>query len=768
MKDRKKIISIRMYLFVLFVFLSLFYAGIMRVFYFKEVKGEEYESAAINNQINSSLDRTIEAPRGNIYDRNMQPLALSNTVYRIILDVRILVQQDDEVQKETIDKINAILGIPKETIQSYIVKGADGKPVKDTSYLIIAKDVPYDKGKEIEGLKYNWLYGESYSKRSYPQGQLAAQVVGFIRGDSSWGLESYYNEELTGIEGRDFSVYGADNIISDQSERPIAGNSLVTTIDQTMQQFAEDACKKAYLEYSPEATSSIIMNPNTGEIYAMAQYPTFDCNDPMALTDLKDKGLEEKWDTLSDEEKYNTAMKAWKNFNITETFEPGSIYKPIVMAMALEEGVINENSTVNCTGSKWVGDYEIHCHEEGGHGVLDVKGALENSCNVFMMDIITKLGRDKYFKYHRDFGYAEETGIDLPAENAANSPYLMYSLDQLNFTELETSSFGQGFNTTALQSINSLAAAINGGKLMKPYVVSRIINEDGETVKETKPTVVRRVISEETSDYIRKVLESVVTAEGTGRKAVINGYAIGGKTGTAQQSPRSEQKYTLSFIAYLPVENPDVIVMTVIHKPEGYNDEGGDVSPGPMLREILVNIINYKSIAPSYDTGDEDSEAGENEVTLPDYSGEDLSDTLTSLIDKGLDYELIGNGDKVVKHFPAGNTVVARGTKILLNITSDQNSTLASVPDVTGMTGEKAEKALNDAGFECYIDDGSQYEPIETAEDAQENAESSTENTSEEDKEDSTPKDPKTAKIVSQMPESGSKIEKGATVKVKI
>lgn len=751
------------FVLTILIFIIIF-VGIFRVAYFKEFKGKEYEAAAINNQLNGSVDKTIAPSRGNIYDKNMQPLALSTTVFDIILDVRILVQQPDAVQEKTINNIHEILDIPLETLNGYILTDANGKPVIDKNYFKIAEDVPYEKGKAISSLKYNWLYGEEKSLRSYPQGQLASQVIGFIRGDSSWGLENYYNDVMTGIEGRRFNTYEANKTIITNKENPIAGNSLVTTLDQTMQQYAENACKAAYLEYDPENVSSIIMNPKTGEIYAMAQYPTFNCNDPMDLTELKDKNItEEQWKSLSDEEKFTLATKAWKNFNITETFEPGSIYKPILVAMALEEGVITKDTTFNCTGVKQVADYQVHCHEKGGHGTLNVEGALENSCNVAMMEIITKLGKEEYFKYHRDFGFAEETGIDLPNENAVNAPGLMYTLDRLNITELATSSFGQGFNVTALQAINAMAATINGGYVMKPYIVKQIIDENGNVIKETSPTVVRRVISQDTSDYIRKALESVVTPDGTGRKAVINGYAIGGKTGTAQQAPRSEQKYTLSFIAYLPVDDPDIMVMTLIHKPAGYNDEGGDVSPAPMLREILVNIINYKSIAPSYEVTQEDnsSSIAENEITLKDYSGENISSTIKSLINNGLDYELIGSGDKVTKHFPLGNTNVAVGTKILINLTSDGSSNLTIVPNVIGLTVENAQKVLKEAGFECYVDDGSAY-VTDIADESVEEEDNSEENTGQPEEEQNN------KAVIRQMPEANVKIETGCIVKIKV
>ena len=594
---------------------------------------------------------------------------------------------------------------------------------------------------------------------------MAEKVIGFIRGDSIWGLESYYNDEMLGVPGRTFRTYEENNSIVTRQEKAQKGHTLVTTLDQTMQQYAEEACKTAYDAYNPVNTSVIIMNPNTGEVLAMAQYPSFNLNDPTELTQMSNSEFKAQWDALNDEQRLELANKSWKNFNLSETFEPGSIYKPVVAGMALEEGVISENDTFYCPGVKSVAGYEIHCHKTSGHGTLTLEEVLANSCNVGMMEIMTKLGPEKYYKYQKDFGFGEKTGIDLPGEVSASS--LLYTLEQLNLAEQATSSFGQGFNCTAIQAINAFAACINGGNLMKPYLVSQIIDENGSVVKENQPTVVRRVISEETSDYLRKALESVVKPTGTGKKAVINGYAVGGKTGTAEQGVRGSGEYTLSFIAYLPVENPDIIAMTVIHKPPNYYD-GCDISPVPMLREILVDIINYKAIPPSYSSTDEEINiAASDEVTLKDYTNQNLQEAISDLNAQGVDFELIGGGGSIVtKQYPEANTSVTKGSKVLLYISQEDGKELISVPDVVGLSPAGAQEMLETVGFKCSVyEEGTGEEQNDNTSNVIPAEGEDTEGTTGAGESQSEPVE---KSVYEQIPASGVKIEKGTIIKIKI
>lgn len=774
-EDRERGIVGRLVFLVVIMLVAIAFSGLYRVWAIKITKGDEYETASINNQVNKVRDTVVNPNRGDILDRNMQTLAVGNTVYNIILDVRLLAEQDTDVQTETVDKINEILGIDKGEIQACLVKDAEGNPAKNTHYYIIAKKVDYEKGKAIEALGWSWLYNETDTKRSYTNTTLAAQVLGFIRGDSYHGLESQYNDEMLGTPGRIFRTYESDGSVVTQVQEPIKGNTLITTLDSTIQQYADDACKEAYNSYNAEYTSSIVMNPNTGEVYAMAQYPSFNSNDPMDLTDFESHPeVKEKWNDLSDEERSVYANKAWKNFNISETFEPGSIYKPIVVAMALEEGIITPSTTFVCNGGKQVADYYIKCHKTSGHGTLDVQGVLANSCNVGMMDIIEKMSPEVYLKYQHDFGFGSKTGIDLPAEVDASE--LLYNLEDLKSTQMATSSFGQGFNCTAIQALNAFNACINGGKLMKPYVVSQIVDAGGNIVRENSPTVVRQVISQETSDYLRKAMQAVVSNEGTGSKGIIQGYAIGGKTGTAEQGNRDEDEYTLSFIAYLSVDNPDIVVMTVIHKPEGYYD-GSGISPVPMLRTIMEKIIQYKAIAPTGDSDQIDADLESTNPQLSDYKGKSLKDTIQELIGLGLDFEMLSaSGDTVSSQYPEAGTAMEKGDKVLLNTETKGTEALVAVPDVTGIDADSAKQMLEAVGFSCYVysapeteEESTQATTAEpqTEENSEDNPDETDENNSEDESHESQQESPQ-LKVTEQSPAAGKKVETGTIVQIKV
>ncbi|MBQ7265188.1 MAG: PASTA domain-containing protein [Firmicutes bacterium] len=754
----------RIMLLLLFSVVGVISVGFFRVLHIK-ANGKDYEKAAIYNQLNKVQDKVISPNRGDILDRNGQQLAVGETVFNIIFDVRLCVMQKPEKQRETLEKINSILGIPMDELEGYIATNAEGVPAKDTNYFVIAKKVSFEKGKKINDLGYNWLYGEQDTKRSYPKGMLASQIIGFIRGDSFWGLESSYNDYMTGVPGRTFRTYESGGSVVTQREPAKKGNKIVTTIDSEIQSYAQEVCKTAYDEYSPEYSVSVVMNPQTGEIYAMAQYPTFDPNDPMEkISQLEDPELYSAWEQMSDEEKTSYATKSWKNFTITETFEPGSIYKPIVAAMALEENAISKDDTFYCGGSMTVAEHVIHCHNRAGHGSLTLNGVLAQSCNVGMMQIITKLGAEKYLKYQRDFGFGETTGIDLPGEVSASN--LLYTEENLHTAEMATSSFGQGFNCTPIQALTAFAALINGGKILRPYIVSQVMDDADKVIYENKPCVLRRVISKETSDYIRVALEDVLT-EGTGKKAVIQGYVMGGKTGTAQQSPRSEQKYTLSFIAYHSVENPNLMLMTLIHKPKDYNDEGGEASPVPMLKSLMEKIIKYEAIPADVTTGEE-NESTSNGYTVKDYTNKNLKTTIQELINEGIDFEIIGSGDTIANQSPAGGTKLeSKVGMMLFNITqTNKDIKLVPVPDVSGMNADDARRMLELSGFGCSVsvDNGD----VETDEEAVTDTDTETNSEEEDTQEEETVVESKTAKVYAQMPSANVKIEEGTTVKIKV
>lgn len=749
-------------IFAIFIF-CLSFVGFFRIFTIMYFHGTEYEAKAINNQVSRIQDKVINANRGNIYDRNNQPLAVSNTVYSVILDVRVLSTQKTEVQENTLSGLSSALEIPYDELKEYMSKGSDGSLKYDTNWQIIAKQVPYDTGKAIDDMGLSCVYLEEDTLRTYPNDNLASQVIGFIRGDTKWGLEAYYDDEMTGTPGRVFRTYEADDSITTRREEPIRGNSLVTTLDVTIQQYAENIAKTAYNEYEAQNTSVLVMNPQTGEVLAMAAYPSFNLNDPMQITQFENDEYKALWDTvMTDEEKSNAYNYAWKNYNITSTFEPGSIMKPLVVASALEAGAISKSDSFFCGGSKIVADYEIKCHNIYGHGTQTIAEVLAHSCNVGMMDIAYAMGYDTFYDFFKEWGFGEITGIDLPNEASASS--LINSRDEMHITELSTYSFGQGFNCTPIQILTAFSAVINGGNLMKPYVVSQILDESGNVIKETEPTVVRRVISEDTSNWMRENLESVLEGDGTGVKARVDGYAIGGKTGTAEQGARDGTQWVCDFIAYLPIDDPQLICMVVIDR-SAYGDS---ISPAPQMKELLIDLINTYNISPTDSDYEVISDGVSGEIVLGDYTGYSLENAISQLNSLGIDYELVGDsGDTILRQFPEGGSTIDKTTKVLLYITiGDSNASLVAVPDLSDLTAEQAAQAATAVGLELKIENSNAvFEGEQWAEEAG-TADPSTEEETSADVSDS--KEEGVKIVYKQSPAAGTKVPAGTTVKIKL
>ncbi|MDE6182014.1 MAG: PASTA domain-containing protein, partial [Eubacteriales bacterium] len=708
-----------------------------------------------------------------ILDRNNQAIAISTTVYNIALDLRNIAIEDDKKQQKIMQILSEELEIDLNTLMGYLAKDSDGtlKDENDTHWKIIKKKVPYEKGKNLEERlskeKLKGVYLEEDSQREYPHKSTASHMIGFIMGDTSWGLESYYNSEMTGTPGRIFRTYEMNNSVVTRDIAPIKGNDIVTTLDLTIQQFAEDIVEKTYKEATPDhtpiSTSMIVINPKTGEILAMAQYPNYDLNDPLNISLLENEEYKANFEKLSEEDQMKERNSVWKNFSVSDTFEPGSTFKAMLVAAALEEGVITMNDTFYCEGYRMIGGHKIRCHHRSGHGKVNVEQALAQSCNMAMIDIANKLGKEKFYKYQRDFGFGEKTGIDLYGEVDASN--LLYSLDRINTVELATSSFGQGFNATSLQTIMAFASTINGGNLMKPYIVSQIIDENGKVVKENSPHIIRKVVSQETSDIVREAMVSTVSSIGTGKKAIIEGYSLAGKTGTAQQGNRADNIFTLSFAAYLPAEDPEYLALAVIHKPKNYSD--GVISPVPMIKELFLNIINYKAIPPSNPEAISEEVLIENDdIILKDYSNKSLQETIKDLNNTGLSYQIVGSGgDTVVKHFPAGNTRISKNSEILLYVeTIDKEKELQVVPDLLNLNTEEARAILEKMGFEVFIEEGT---PITLENNKEENKDEESEEIIEgtvDENADTT----NLKKVYEQMPQAGVYIEKGSSIKLKV
>lgn len=700
-------------------FIMLFLCLGARVYYLKIVKGAEYEQEAISQQITRFSDTTIPPNRGAIVDRNKQPLAVSTTVYNVAVDPVAMKELDDNykekvangvsdaknIKEEVVTALNEVIGVDKDTLYDiFSTDEATGElKYANVRFKYVKKQISREEKETLEsmgiGTKTAVVF-EKDTKRNYVMNTIASNVIGFIRGDTKWGIESKYDMELSGIPGRSFVTYDSSTSAVSKEILPEDGSTVVTTIDYTIQQYAEEIAQKAMLDHNPDNVSVMVMNPNTGEIYAMAQGYTFDGNNPSDPLKLSSNpNFQSEWEAMTDQEQYAYLNNCWKNFNISSSFEPGSIFKPMVVAACLEEGIITNNTTFNCTGSRSVGGWNIPCHLTSGHGIIDVEGVLAQSCNVGMMDMVANLGAEKFYKYQKDFGIGELTGIDLPGE--ASFASVMYDLEDIGPTELATMSFGQSFTTTPIQVLNAFCSVINGGKLMRPYVVSQIIDSDGNIIQEKQPEIIRRVISQETSDIVRKDMESTLTV-GTGKKARIEGYAIGGKTGTAQQGNRADYIHSVSFISYYPVDNPEIISMVLIHKPEQYID--GVTSPAPYMKELMEDIIHYKSYEPDYpieNTSSNNQTTQSTTVTVEEYTGKSAYETINVLESMGLTYEIVGSGNTIVNQAPHGGTSVNVGSKILLYVTKgeDEGDTV-QVPNVVGKNYNDAVAALNQVGFQ--------------------------------------------------------------------
>ncbi|MDA3846364.1 MAG: penicillin-binding transpeptidase domain-containing protein, partial [Vallitaleaceae bacterium] len=435
--------------------------------------------------------------------------------------------------------------------------------------------------KEIQG-----VYLEGYYKREYPYNTLASDVIGVYdqAGTANYGVEQEYDDYLTGIYGR---LYGyVDNGVFVKQEEILAENgyNVNLTIDFTIQNQVEDALQ-AYMEtHEAKSANAIVMDPQTGEILAMASYPTFDLNDPYNLELVLS---EEQLSNMTGEDIQNHRYNLWRNFNVSNTFEQGSTYKSLVLAAALEEGVIDVDTTFRCDGSLHIAGYDIRCWKREGHGDLTAAEALVNSCNVSFMQIGALLGSDTFFNYSQLYGVGEKTGIDMVAEEG-DSTAIYFQREQLGESELATSSFGQGFNMTSIQLITAFSSIINGGYMYQPHIMASIEDDSGHNVENFEPIVIRQVISKETSDIMRGLLQRVVE-EGTGTGAYIEGYHIGGKTGTAEQGNREIDNYAVSFIGYAEQEEAEVVVLVAIYEPE--NGADGEDPSSKLAVGVFENIM---------------------------------------------------------------------------------------------------------------------------------------------------------------------------------
>ncbi len=711
-----------------------------------------YQEKAIEQQ---TMDNSVAANRGTITDTNGKVLAMSATVYDIIISPKDFAAVQESWDKKygedpgsapyerpEIETVAAglaeILGVDEEKLQKRLQK--------DSYYEVAAVRVETEVADAVRQFVLdhhlsNSVYPNPTTKRYYPYSSLAAQVIGWVNPNldntGAYGMEALYEDELAGETGRVVTAKKGDGTEMKYSFQDYYdatdGNDLHLTLDTTIQYYCERILEKGIEMFDVQNGGfAIAMDPNTGAILAWANSPTYDLNSPWTITDpVLSEYLETvKNDPSANEEAYNTALgqmqnRQWRNKAINDTYEPGSTFKSMVLAAALEEGVVNENSTFYCPGYYKVGNSVIGCSNRSpGHGSQNLAKAVANSCNPAFMMIGQALGAEKFYNYLEDFGFLEATGVDMQGESSISPVSAGLVWPQSTFTApstqqntyLATASFGQGLQVTPIQLITAASAVINGGHLMQPYVMDSITDAEGNVVMKNEPTEVRQVISESTSELCRTILEGVVDG-GTGKRAYVPGYRIGGKTGSSEtlESRQGKDHTIVSFLGFAPADDPQVIILLMYDKPKpafpganvterGYYISGGNMA-AMMAGELLSNILDYMGVEKNYT----DAEKAMIDVTVPNLVGQTGVVGQQAAADAGFTVRTVGEGDTITAQIPVGGAVIPSGSEIVLYLGEEKPTDLVSVPDIQGKTAAQAKGILSQYGLYLKIGGTSRY-----------------------------------------------------------
>ena len=712
---------------------------------------DELQEKAVAQQTRSTV---VTASRGTIYDRNGLPLAISATAETVCVspkDIVEYVEEQREKQEAAAAKakekgeayipgqvrdetyiargLERLLGVDQETILKKMERTfSQYEMVKKKVDQEIANDVRRfingeidDEGNEVpEGqrVKLRGVWMQPDAKRYYPYGSLAANVIGFVDGDNQGGvgLEAKYNSVLSGTAGLTVTAKnaaGSDLLYQyEQYYDAENGKNLVLTLDSNIQYYLEKGIESMADKFdAANGATGIVMDVNTGALLAMASYPNYDLNDYGTVYDEKLQAkldstlaaLEQNKGSYATEEDYQAAVSKaasnilntqWRNKCIDSTYEPGSTFKPLTLAAALEEGVVNMNTTFTCTGSIKVQGWSkpIGCSRRSGHGTQTLEVATGNSCNPAFITMGLKIGTDRYYDYLESFGLMEPTGVDMIGE--VSGIFSSRAQFNTNVVSLASYAFGQTFNVTPLALIRAQAACINGGYLYTPYVVDQILDDDGNIVSQHDSTPVRQVISEETSAKVRQCLKYVV-AQGTGKNGQVAGYRIGGKTGTADKTGTGD--VVVSFMCFAPADDPQVIMLITMDTPSrttGTYVSGGNMV-APTASQVMGEILPYLGIEPDY-TADQLVGA---DATVPNVVGKTAEEAKAKLESVGFAYKTVGSGDTVTDQTPAGGAIIPNNATVILYLGAEKSSELCTVPNVVGRTASEANQALTNAGL---------------------------------------------------------------------
>lgn len=661
------------WLYVFFV--CAFTVFSIRIFYIQQTKGEEYSEKTMAK--NGLASQTIPFRRGSITDRNGTLLATSEIVYDLVFDCKVI-NAKQEYRERTLSRLCELFpDLSRETMEGYL----DNEP--NSSYKVLKRSLSYEEVKELlkdlhmdpkedpekekeEKEKDPYFKGvtlETRYKRIYPFNTLACDVLGFLYNDGSsagLGIEGYYNKELNGVNGRKYQYMNDGNkelVVKEATD----GYNVVSTIDYNVQSIVEKHLVNFDRQFSngvrpgngAEQVAVMIANPNNGEILAEANFPYFDLNDPRnlmntgvaspeALFVVNEDMSQEEQDSIN-EQKLNFLRKIWRNFCVSDSYEPGSTQKPFTVAAALEMGKISGDETFFCDGFEVVGTHRIRCVNRSGHGEENVSKAISNSCNDVLMQIGARIGVEGFIRYQNLWGFGKKTNVDLPSEFNCRS--LVYTLDTMHETELATSSFGQGYNVTMTQMMAAFCSLINGGNYYQPHVVKKITDVNGSTVKNVDSYLVRKTVSRETSELVKSYLYDTVMS-GTGKTAHVDGYSMGGKTGTAEKVGRDKQNYVVSFMGYVPADDPQIAIYVVIDSPN-VADQAHSSFSQQIAHDILAEVLPYLNIFPDMEVTSQDAPAEGEPAQQPEEQGQPTEETPAeeqgSVFDDDMTFPLLGD-----------------------------------------------------------------------------------------------------------------------------
>lgn len=674
-----------------------FLYGIGALIYAGLINGEENRLKAERNQLS---DTQIAAERGTIYDSNMNVLAKSASAWLVYINPS---QIKDDTQKElVVNGLSQILGVDADSVRTKAEK-------TKTGYQKIAGEVETDVKEALEAYidensdnKLSTIIGiDPDTKRYYPYSSFASTIIGFTNSDDQGvgGIEMQYDDDLTGVSGRIITAKNAQqgSMSSDYETTYDAkpGESLVLTIDEVIQYYLEQGLEQALVDTGAKYAYGIVMDTDTGAILGMTSKPDFDLNNPRKISNaaLSETIAAITDDTQRAQETTNALYAQWRNRTISDTYEPGSVFKTVVVSAALEEGVVDLNTTYTCTGGIQVADNYQRCWKPGGHGHETLTQGLMNSCNPFFITIGQALGEERFYKYFEAFGFTEKTSIDLPAEAKPVAGKTYHALESMGISELSSSSFGQTFQVSPIQMITAVNTIANGGKLMQPYVVDSKLDSDGNVVYKTTPTVKRQVISEKTASTVADMMEQVVSI-GTGKNAYVAGYHVAGKTGTSEKIG-IEGAYIASFAGFAPADNPEISILIAIDEPTG--EHGGGAVAAPIAGMLLEKIMTYLNVEPQY----EDDELSNISSVAPSLVGKSVGDAKVSAAK--FTVKVVGSGTKVISQTPAAGQQMRTGGVIVVYTEENAAKQTATVPNLCNMSMSQANSAAVNAGFNIRL-----------------------------------------------------------------